>query len=822
VSKKKPVTPAKPLKEVVKKDYTRLWEILAILLICFAVYGNSIKNGYNLDDAYVVSLDETNPQTAKGIKGIPEILSSPYNVGEGVTYGYRPLGKVTMAIEYSLWGNNPHYSHVVNILLYALNIFLLLFFIRKIAALFGYKNEFVIYASLLLFALHPIHTEVVNSIKNREEILCFIFMLSAILLFFKYYEERMHILIIPIAFLTLLAFLSKQTAVNILGIMVLYVLFRAWILRVDFSGSISPLFKYDLNKVIWHIMLPVAIFNVLAIGINAVCPEIDIADSFSKILVLIVLYPVVVMIRSRNNNFVSPHKRISLRWYLSIWFFWMLINAVIVSKVYDHWGGVSLVIFSLVSIVMCNLIAISILHIIAAMIKRGILYVEKRVFIRNAARLSLAIFTVIIITILSLRYLPEKAQQSYESDIIEVAFEQTPYAFAPDATIFPNGMQTLFFYICKLMVPYPLGFYYGYDMLPVKDWNSIYPYLGIILLMLTGVFVVYSMLFKKYRFLSFWILLFGALLFPFLNLMKYNQVTGIVGERLAYQASFAFCVILAMTVYASAEFVHGKLVRSDRITAWKLSSFFLLIFLLPYTILTAKRNTQWLDTSTLFRHDIKYLSNSARANFMMAGNYMIEWKKLPPDSPGAATYVEQASLYLDRAISIYPKYDAALLSKGLLLFENYNNPDSAMVYLRRVSDKRNIDHVRALELMGDISYLSYKDKEAAFQYYQEAFGNKKPDEVLYNKIMQVLFELMDFDRIFLYAGTGINLGWPHAYIDRADAYYYSGDTVNAIEDYEAAINAGIRTAVLANKLANIYMQTGDTIKFNWLKRQMLP
>src|SRR5438128_115343 len=75
-----------------KRSYRVYLEFFVILILVFIAYGNSARNDYNIDDGYVVSLDSGNPLTKKGISGIPEILSSRYNVGEGVTYGYRPLG----------------------------------------------------------------------------------------------------------------------------------------------------------------------------------------------------------------------------------------------------------------------------------------------------------------------------------------------------------------------------------------------------------------------------------------------------------------------------------------------------------------------------------------------------------------------------------------------------------------------------------------------------------------------------------------------------------------------------------------------------------
>ncbi len=98
-------------------SYRKWLEFSIIFILVFITYGNSLKNNYNIDGAYVISLDEGNLQTEKGISAIPEIFSSKYNEGLGVTYGYRPFGKVTMAIEYSLWRNNPQSSNFLNLLL---------------------------------------------------------------------------------------------------------------------------------------------------------------------------------------------------------------------------------------------------------------------------------------------------------------------------------------------------------------------------------------------------------------------------------------------------------------------------------------------------------------------------------------------------------------------------------------------------------------------------------------------------------------------------------------------------------------------------------
>ncbi|MBL7784993.1 MAG: tetratricopeptide repeat protein [Chitinophagales bacterium] len=160
-----------------------LWSIkdklFAIILsiVVLGVYTNSIANQYGLDDDITIF---KNLEIAKGIKGIPTIITQPYlDVYHGASYGYRPISAISFAIEHSLWGFNPHISHFVNIILYIANILVLfVFFLRLLPNV----NRYFIYAGILLFALHPIHTEVVNNLKSRDILFAFLFGVWAITL----------------------------------------------------------------------------------------------------------------------------------------------------------------------------------------------------------------------------------------------------------------------------------------------------------------------------------------------------------------------------------------------------------------------------------------------------------------------------------------------------------------------------------------------------------------------------------------------------------------------------------------------------------------
>ncbi len=189
---------------------------LALLLGVFAflVYANTIKNGYVLDDSSVVT---ENTIVVKGISAIPELLTTPYRRGFFVTSNdlYRPLSLVVIAIEYEIWGMNPKPNHLINILVFAGCVILLFLFLDK---LLERKKTAVAFIAALLFAAHPIHTEVVANIKSLDELLCFFFVFLSLNIFIRYVQTGKMLQLLAGCFCFLLSILSKETVITFLAI----------------------------------------------------------------------------------------------------------------------------------------------------------------------------------------------------------------------------------------------------------------------------------------------------------------------------------------------------------------------------------------------------------------------------------------------------------------------------------------------------------------------------------------------------------------------------------------------------------------------------
>ncbi|ASS49738.1 MAG: hypothetical protein A3D31_09175 [Candidatus Fluviicola riflensis] len=192
------------------------WVLCAI---AFLLFSNTLTHGFVLDDLAVI---EQNKFVQEGFSGIPKIMTTFYWEGYWDSNGglYRPLSMVMFAAEWGISPNNPFFHHFFNVLLYALSIGALYKLLRLI---FNQYTLWIPCCIAVLFAVHPIHTEVVANIKSRDEILCFLFfVLTFRVVIRSELRSWKHRLIA--AGLFLLCLLSKEAGILFLPVMGLYFL----------------------------------------------------------------------------------------------------------------------------------------------------------------------------------------------------------------------------------------------------------------------------------------------------------------------------------------------------------------------------------------------------------------------------------------------------------------------------------------------------------------------------------------------------------------------------------------------------------------------
>lgn len=216
---------AQPLKPLPAFFQNTLLQSLLIFAFSFLLYANTLTHGFVLDDAIVIT---DNMYTTKGVEGIPGILSKETFFGffkvEGketlVSGGrYRPMTLVLFAMVYQLAGANPFVFHLLTILLFAATCVVLYRTLLLLLAPRGgdYAALFA-WLATLIFAAHPIHTEVVDNIKGCDEIVTLLGSLGTLYLVFKAYDSGQPKWSVLAAIVFFLACLSKENAVTFVAV----------------------------------------------------------------------------------------------------------------------------------------------------------------------------------------------------------------------------------------------------------------------------------------------------------------------------------------------------------------------------------------------------------------------------------------------------------------------------------------------------------------------------------------------------------------------------------------------------------------------------
>ena len=221
--KKAPVASA-PVASIPKKTSgsLRLYA-LVVAIVGFALYLNTMKNGYALDDFNAIP---KNSFVQEGIAGIPKLMTIDFWYFENLNLGYyRPLSLVTFAIEHAFFGENIAVNHFDNALLYGLSGFMLFMFLMQ---LFPTRNPAFAFMISLIFMTQPLHTEVVANIKSRDEILSFLNTFITLNLIFRYTVTKSRRDLIWSFVFFYLALLSKETAVVGLALIPLFLFYAGF------------------------------------------------------------------------------------------------------------------------------------------------------------------------------------------------------------------------------------------------------------------------------------------------------------------------------------------------------------------------------------------------------------------------------------------------------------------------------------------------------------------------------------------------------------------------------------------------------------------
>jgi tetratricopeptide (TPR) repeat protein len=616
---------------------------LFLFVFSFVLYANSISNDYCLDDEFVTN---GNPQVAKGFSGIPEIFTSFYQQNSGFTYGYRPLVKASFAAEYSLFGWNPHISHAINVFLFAVLVLLLFYICNR---LFETRGKWFAFFCVLIFAAHPVHTEVVNSLKNRDELLAALFGFSSML--FALRSARMKkVLNLTLALIfLLLALLSKMSSLPF----ILTIPMALFLLEQKAKETRQNLTNHKFTGKAVYLIPLLAVLSYVLLMTILVKPGEQIGIFISKcFLALAWLVPLFIIFKRESRSGFSASSGFVA--FLSLLTLIYVALLIFLQSFSVH--------FWLILILFAFLMLLAVFG-----------FFPSNIAIKNYLKKMPAYLGVLLLLIAAAGIFsiiaslaPSLSQQATAEEYRLLYFQNPLYFLNSNTDTFLYASASLWFYLKVLFFPLHLGFYYGYDQIPAGLTEPAVWLGSVIHLSLLIVSVIYFL--RKKTAFAFGFLFYFFSLSMFINVVA--PVAGIVAERLVFIASWGFCIFLVAII--DALFAKRGLLSKMGSLQFSFPLIIVLVIVMGFSMRTFNRNADWKNHQTLFAADIAYLNRSVKANDLMAASlYRDVMREISKgkDQRALTAKIRKVEYYYQRCVEIYPENFTAWNNLGLVRAE---------------------------------------------------------------------------------------------------------------------------------------------------------
>ena len=227
----------------------------------------------------------------------------------------------------------------------------------------------------------------------------------------------------------------------------------------------------------------------------------------------------------------------------------------------------------------------------------------------------------------------------------------TPYLFATTSEAFATKVYIILKYILLLLFPHPLTSDYSYNQIPYIAIQSVWFVLSLFIIIVLLVISIKG--FRNKSLVSFCIFFFCFTLFLVLNLVV--NIGAPMAERLLFQPSLAFCLVLAyFYLHATKKFL------------WP-ANLALTTLLVLYSIKTISRNAEWKNNDSLYLADVVTSPNSLRTNMYAAETYLNQ-ANAEQEGEAKNKLFSKSAYYGQQAVRIYPSDAFCYMNLGSAQF----------------------------------------------------------------------------------------------------------------------------------------------------------
>jgi tetratricopeptide (TPR) repeat protein len=225
---------------------TIIFSVIFIIILGLFAYSSSINGEFIWDDNNLISYNED----IKTIDSITSIFTSSIAGSLGKIYkSYRPLQIISYMLDYKVWDYNPFGYHLMNCFLHIM-VGLLIYWLCRLL----FDDWVISFVAASIFVVLPVHTEAVAYISGRADSLVSAFLLLSFIFYIKYQKKQSISLFIFSLLACILALLSRENAI----LLPLLVLLYSYTFRKPLE---KKLFFSIIAVVIFYVILRMTVFN---------------------------------------------------------------------------------------------------------------------------------------------------------------------------------------------------------------------------------------------------------------------------------------------------------------------------------------------------------------------------------------------------------------------------------------------------------------------------------------------------------------------------------------------------------------------------------
>jgi tetratricopeptide (TPR) repeat protein len=191
--------------------------VVLLAAITCLTYANAWPNVLVVDDKLFV-----NYEAFSDFLAIPQYFSEDAWAAKGLSGGlYRPMLFVSITLDVNLFRDWVAGYHLVNVLLHVVLTLLVYAIVARLLKLddkTAASSAYIAFLAALVFGVHPMHTEVVNSIFNRSILLAALGSMTGLWWLLRYLESKPLLAWAGIFLAYLFALFCRETAIVLPGI----------------------------------------------------------------------------------------------------------------------------------------------------------------------------------------------------------------------------------------------------------------------------------------------------------------------------------------------------------------------------------------------------------------------------------------------------------------------------------------------------------------------------------------------------------------------------------------------------------------------------